>query len=39
MASVMGAIESLKKLNYHRTPDEVRGNKDVIDAYLGVAHD
>jgi branched-chain amino acid transport system ATP-binding protein len=21
------------------TPDEVRANKDVIDAYLGVAHD
>ena len=21
------------------TPDEVRGNQDVIDAYLGVAHD
>ena len=43
MGVVMDLSDRVVVLNYGRkiadgTPDEVRGNKDVVDAYLGVAH-
>jgi branched-chain amino acid transport system ATP-binding protein len=43
MGVVMDLSDRVVVLNYGRkiadgTPDQVRGNKDVIDAYLGVAH-
>ncbi len=44
MGVVMDISDRVVVLDYGRkladgTPDEVRGNQDVIDAYLGVAHD
>jgi len=44
MGVVMDISDRVVVLDYGRkigdgTPDAVRGNKDVIDAYLGVAHD
>ena len=44
MGVVMDVSDRVVVLDYGRklaegTPDEVRGNQDVIDAYLGVSHD
>ena len=44
MGVVMDLSDRVMVMDYGRkigdgTPDEVRGNKEVIDAYLGVAHD
>ena len=44
MGVVMDLSDRVVVLDYGKkigdgTPDEVRGNQDVIDAYLGVAHD
>ena len=44
MGVVMDLSDRVMVLDYGRkigdgTPDEVRGNKDVIEAYLGVSHD
>ena len=44
MGVVMDISDRVVVLDYGRkigdgTPDEVRGNRDVIDAYLGVSHD
>jgi len=43
VALVMGLCDRVAVLDYGRkigdgTPDEVRANQEVIDAYLGVAH-
>jgi branched-chain amino acid transport system ATP-binding protein len=43
MGVVMDIADRVVVLDYGRkigdgTPEEVRGNKDVIDAYLGVSH-
>jgi branched-chain amino acid transport system ATP-binding protein len=43
MGVVMDISDRVVVLDYGRkigdgTPDEVRGNQDVIDAYLGVGH-
>ena len=44
MGVVMDLSDRVAVMDYGRligdgTPAEVRGNQDVIDAYLGVAHD
>ncbi len=44
MSVVMDISDRVVVLDYGRkiadgSPDEVRANKDVIDAYLGVSHD